>query len=120
MTEEEFAEWTTLQAQLKDIKTREAVLRKKLVASVKEDKYATGTFHYKIFGKKIKVAQQDTIKLDDTMLKTLWGELTDEEKDCIENVPKLIKKKYNALPNDCLMKMEVTVRNLSMPTVTLE
>lgn len=115
-----YERWKELSKMLKKIKAEESKLRKELVAQFKgADADAVGTFNVEVFGDEVKIVQRDTLKLDVALLKTLWQELTEEEKQCIEHAPKLLRKEYEKLPTGNTLSMEVVARTLSAPSVTV-
>jgi len=120
MNLETYEHWKSLNAQLKLIKKDESALRKQLVAEYKgADADDIGTFNVVIHGDEVKIVQRDTLKLDAAILKTMWQELTEDEKACIEHAPKLMRKEYEALPLANTLSMEIVARSLSLPAVTV-
>ncbi len=110
-------EWQAAESALKEAKALELKLRKRVIEKNPGD---LGTSHYPA-GKdhEIVITRGVTLSTDKEYLEMIWDELTEEERECIDYKPSVIKKKYTELPEDSYLREAVTVRP-SLPTVKIK
>lgn len=89
-------DFVKIQVNLKKTKKDELSLRKKIIGHFRY-KGSEGIQHKEFEDAKVDVTLKISRSLDAEVLDASWSSLSQAEKDCIENVPKLNLKMYKAL-----------------------
>lgn len=118
----ELEEWYKLYTQLREIKEKEAHLRRQICGNLIDEQpdIHSGKVQYKdIIGSfKIKAEQALYYKLDTEVLADIWDILTEDELDCIKLKPELVVVKLKKLDEDSILWSAVVTKP-AMPTLTL-
>ena len=114
-----YLEWHILDANLKRLKKEEADLRRKLCADLFEGRQGNFKAIEEHDGIKVTATSKTTTKLDVEAYNQIHGELTQEDKNCVEFKPTLKKRDYNKLSEDSLLH-EAIVEKPAMPTLKVE
>lgn len=97
--EETIKTWLVLSKQLSGLKEIELELRNRICEKVLKDTMKGSKTD--TIGKFILTATAKTNKkVDKDLLKTLWSDLSKEEKTCFEFNPKLVEKNYKKIEKD--------------------
>lgn len=115
----QISEWSRLATQLKEIKAKEAELRRELCALIiaaTPMKNGRVTVKQNLDGFACKAIQTLSFKVDQAVLANIWETLQPVEKQAIKFVPDLRLKEYKALPSDSLLHEAITT-SLAMPTL---
>ena len=99
ITKAKVKEWIDLSAQLKEIKEREAELRKEIAEYILEDK-KKGAKQGKISIFTLKATGKLNRNIDKPLLQAIWSDLSKEEKQAIKFTPTVVEKEYKTLPAD--------------------
>jgi len=118
MNEELIRQWVSKKAVLKKVKSEEADLRIKICESILKGK-TKGTETAVVGNFKVKAKAKLNNKLEKETLKTLWKDLSDEEKECVKIEPKLVAAKYKKIKNSALLHQTV-ISKPGMPTLDVE
>jgi len=106
-------EWLKLKRTLDAAKSNESEARKEICNAILGDKIS-GVSHAESHGPEgiFDVAATGKINhsIDKPALKTIWPELTTEEKKAVQFTPKILVSAYKKLPADSKLKSVVTVK----------
>ena len=105
-----YEEWLAISANLKLMKSAELELRNSICKEFLIDKLEGAATCYKE-GLSITATAKLTRSIDREVLEAIWGDLTDEEKECIDYKPSLKLAKYKTLEHDgCLLMDAITIK----------
>lgn len=113
------ADWFQLSQQLKSVKEKEAALRRELVEEIIAGRELVNgrlTVKETVDGFQCKAVQELSYNLDESVLGTVWNNLSQAEKAVIKLKPTLIVGAYKKLPSGLLIHEAVTTK-LAMPTL---
>ena len=119
VTEDLLEEARLLAIQLKDIKSHEMELRRKICDVLLEGK-DRGTHNFVMHGMRIKSIKGFNISLDKAALEYGYDNLTPEEKALIKFEPKLIGGEYNKSMVDTTELDQYLTVTPASPTLTIE
>jgi len=120
--QERLLEWSEISELLKELKTKEAALRRELCSDIIN--------HAGMVNGRVKVQQNYpdfraaagqalSYKVDDKALQVIWENLNEAEKLAIKYKPSLSLAIYKKLPSDSILHDAVTT-SLAMPTLKVE
>ena len=119
-----FDEWKKISVELKEMKALELRARKMLcndMFALAEKDVSDVEFKVKIVqeGKTVVAHSKTNTSVDESILSSMGGELTEQEQSCLRYKPSLIKAKYDKLPEDSLLHAACVTKS-STPTLTVE
>jgi len=101
-SESTIVKWVKASDALKQAKKLELELRLGICEDILGDKIK-GTKKAKIGQYSLTATAKLTNKLDEVLLKTVWKDLSDSEKECVKFKPSLIVAEYNTLDDGMLI-----------------
>ncbi len=107
ITEKQLLAWQKAKVASDKAKEKENKLREKICTEILGDKL-NGVKHFKDFGLDAAATAKLNVKLDVDILKSIFKELSPEEKSCIKYKPELVNKNYKELPEDSIFHSAVS------------
>lgn len=119
MTEiSKYLKWLNMSDRLKALKKEEAALRRELCSDLFNGKQGNFKEVYNDKGVHVVATSKLTNNLDERVLQSLMGGLSDVEKACIKWKPSLVAAHYKVLPEDSILHEAVTAKP-AMPTLSV-
>lgn len=103
----DFLKWRQLSIELKKLKKDESVLRRKLC----ENLLNNGNVPRLIGEYKFKATATMNYSVDTPAVTAMWKKLSFEEKLALKWKAELVVSKYNELPENCLLKTAVVIKD---------
>ena len=111
-------QWVEARKQMEYWKAAEVELRRSICLDILDGDFSERTVKAEYDGVPVKVSQRSTRSIDQAALSTLWPELEEEAKNCIDFKPSLKLANYRKLSQDSLLHEAITEK--PSPTPTLE
>lgn len=112
-------QWYTLKQELARIKKEEAALRRRICETLFNGRQGEFTVETETDDYTLKATSKVSRSIDETTLKSLLPELSEEEKTCVRWKASLDTRRWRKLPDNSLLNQAV-VEKPAMPTLTLE
>jgi len=110
MTKESlYNDWLTAKKNLTKFKTDELKLRNEIIQTF-IDNEVSGNLKFQKGHYKITIGLSLNNQLDESVLNTIWEDLSDEEKNCIKYKPSLIAKDFKELSGNEKLFEAITIK----------
>jgi hypothetical protein len=116
---EKLIQWRKMSDDLKNLKEKEAKLRRELCGEFLKSKVPPCKNKFEYEGLEIEAVQGVSFKLDERVVDQIFPDLSDEEKNALNFKPALKLREYKKLPETAILREAVTM-SPSMPTLKIK
>jgi len=115
-----YQQWLRVSEELRRIKGEEMALRLEICKDILEDK-VEGTLTEMVDDRRYKVSATAKLirSLDRSVLETIWDDLSDEERECIDYKPTLVLSNYRTIEEEGGKLVEAITVKPGTPTLKI-